>query len=236
MVARLGPMLKLWRRAQSQKGAVAAVSSPDAAAFASLMRRFVLWLAAVLLLPMASGCTTAIPEPPKVASAPPELAGLRVHVANATSVRAEQAGERSVTGYTLLVRGAVQDALERAGYVLVVDPDQPYDLEALVHTDYLMSMERVGGTLLTSVTLQSPEQPDAAGCPCETIEQLAGRVEVDENADIDPSGAVELVERMGRSPRLEAFARTIGVRTPAGLVLIEGEPVPAAPRVRSREL
>ena len=137
---------------------------------------------------------------PPVASAPAALARLRIHVENATDARAREAHEDSVTGYTMLVRAAIQRALERAGYVVIVEPNDPHDLVARIHTDYQTLSHGVGGTLVTSLTLIAPGG---------MLEQLSGEVIVDEHADIDPAGAVRLVEAIARSTRVERYSSAL---------------------------
>lgn len=155
-----------------------------------------------LLLLLAGGCSNLPPErpPPPVRAAPAALARLRIHVWHASDARAREEKEDDVTGYTLQVRGAVQKALTRAGYVVVVDPAASRDLEARIHTDYQSRSRGVGGTLVTSLVLMAPGG---------VLEQLSGALEVDEHASLDETGAARLVESIAASARVARYAESL---------------------------
>jgi len=147
------------------------------------------------LLAVPCGCSTPPPPVYPVAAAPPELAKLRFHVHNASHARS-QADHENVTGYTLHVRNAFARALVRAGYVVVTNPDDPYDLLARIDTEH-QSTGSATGTLTTSLTLR------ANGA---VIAQLSTVVRIDEHADIDERDVIALVESLARSGELRAFA------------------------------
>lgn len=161
-------------------------------------------LCLALVLGALAACSTPPPIEYPVSRAPAQLAHLRIHVRNASQARVRQA-EEDATGYTVMVRGAVQRALIRAGYVVVVDPDQPHDLEAQVDTDH-HSLGAVRGALATTMTLSSP-----AG----VVDQRSGVVAIGQDADIDERGAIAMVESLARSARLRAYAAELLKREPS---------------------
>ncbi len=158
-------------------------------------------------LAVSTGCSSLRKPPPMgaVPEAPANLRAMRIHVHNATSQAAVADGEDSVTGYTLMVRGAVQEALVKAGYVVVVDEHAPRDVVAVVHTDY-QTRDPVGGELVTSMTLWTP-----AG---DAVIQLAGAIEVDKHSHIQPDDAVKLVNALGQNPRTQAYAKKLNEQVP----------------------
>lgn len=155
-------------------------------------------LLALSLAVLGAPCGCSAPPPPvyPVAPAPPELAKLRFHVHNASFARS-QAEHENVTGYTVYVRSAFARALVRAGYVVVTNPDDPYDLAARLDTEHQSTGGNAMGTLTTSLTLR------ANGA---VIAQLSTVVRIDEHADIDERDAIALVESLARSSELRAFA------------------------------
>lgn len=165
------------------------------------MRTFTLACCAILVAG-SSSCSNLPPErpPPPVRAAPSELAGLRIHVWHATDARAREEKEDDVTGFTMMVRAAVQKALTRAGYVVVVDPFAKHDVVAKIHTDYQGRPTGPGGVLVTSLTLLAPSG---------VVEQLSGAVEVTEHADIDETGAARLVDTLGTSARVVSYAARV---------------------------
>jgi len=130
---------------------------------------------------------------------------MRIHVHNATPQAAQADGEDDVTGYTMMVRGAVQEALVKAGYVVVVDDRSPRDVVAVVHTDY-QSRGHVGGELVTALTLWTPSG--------EAVIQLAGSVLVDEHARITPDDAVAMINALSSNPRTQAYAAKLDQAVP----------------------
>ncbi len=156
--------------------------------------RFLRSCVLVSLLGMA-GCSSApLPLPP-IHQAPADVASLRFFVINASDDAARVAGETTVTGYTMMMRGAVQRSLTRAGFTVVVSPNAPADLLAKVDVESPW-LNKPG---MASMTLATPDGV--------VIEQVSGMVVLDENVDIDERGPVALVEMMARSPRITAFAR-----------------------------
>jgi len=148
----------------------------------------------VSLLAIA-GCSSApLPLPP-IKPAPPEVASLRFFVVNASDYAASAAGETTVTGNTIMARGAVQRSLTRAGFTVVVSPTAPADLFAKVDVDNPW----LGKPGMVSMTLATPSGV--------VIEQVSGIFEHDENINVDERGPVALVEMMARSPRIIAFAK-----------------------------
>lgn len=154
--------------------------------------RLLRWAVCFAFVGLAS-CTRT-PLPP-IHAAPPEIAALRVFVVNASHEAAQQAGETTVTGYTIQMRQAVQRSLSRAGFTIVVSPNAPTDLFAKVDLESMLHAK----PSMASMTLAN-----SAGV---VVEQVSGLVELDENVDIDERGPVALVEKMARSPRILEFAR-----------------------------
>jgi hypothetical protein len=149
----------------------------------------------LILLVGLAGCSSApIPLPP-IRLAPAEVASLRIFVINASDYAARNAGETTVTGYTLYMRSAVQRSLTRAGFTVVVSPTDPTDLLAKVDVE----SPNIGKPGMASMMLANPDGV--------VIEQISGIVELDENVDIDERGPIGLVERVAYSPRIEAFAK-----------------------------
>lgn len=138
---------------------------------------------------------------------------MRIHVHNATSQAARADGEDDVTGYTMMVRGAVQEALVKAGYVVVVDERAPRDVVAVVHTDY-QSRGHIGGELVTALTLWTPSG--------EAVVQLAGSVLVDDHSRITPDDAVQIINALSSNPRTQSYAEKLN------------EPVPNVPCTRQQ--
>jgi len=119
---------------------------------------------------------------------------------NATSNRARDAKEDDVTGFTLHVRAAFQEILQRAGHVVVVDPTAPRDVEARIVSDYQSGSRGEPGSLVVSLTLVAP-----AG----TVEQLSEVVPVLEYADIDLRAVARLVEALDSSVRVLRYAERV---------------------------
>ncbi|MGB1274308.1 MAG: hypothetical protein ACPG77_01055 [Nannocystaceae bacterium] len=174
-----------------------------------------LFLTLVPVLTLFAGCSHSRPPIPMgpVSAAPTELQGMRIHVHNATSQAAQADGEDDVTGYTMMVRGAVQEALVKAGYVVVVDDRAPRDVVAVVQTDY-QSRGLTGGELVAALTLWTP-----AG---QAVVQLAGSVLVDKHSRIAPDDAVQMIHALSRNPRTQAYAAKLN------------EPVPNVPCSREQ--
>jgi hypothetical protein len=171
-----------------------------------------------LLLGEGASChqSTPLPPSPTVRPVPPELAGLRIHVLNASDAESRAAHE-DVSGYTMHVRGAVQRNLARAGYTVVVSRVEPRDLVALVQVNWEgLSLHAVGGTGVVTLTLQGPQ---------EVVEQLSGLVKVDQQANLVEASVVPLVERIAASVRVQAFAAS----RPPGLGPALPVPCPDAP-------
>jgi hypothetical protein len=152
-------------------------------------------LAFALLCALLLVATTACaPRPPiPVARAPVELSALTIHVLHA-SHGASQAAHENVNGYSVELRAAVQQALIRAGYTVVVDRSMPHDTEALIIFD--------GGGLRSAGAATLTLTSDGR-----LVAQVSASVGIDDHADIEERGAVELVERLQRSPSLLEFAR-----------------------------
>lgn len=141
-----------------------------------------------------TGCSSApLPLPP-IQAAKGKVADLRVFVLNASDYAAQEAGEKTVTGYTIQMRSAVQRSLTRAGITVVVSPKDPTDLIAKVDIEN-PGLRKPG---LASMTLT-----DANGV---VIEQISVVIVLDENVDIDERGPVAMIELFERSPRIAAFA------------------------------
>jgi hypothetical protein len=160
------------------------------------MRALVPVLACLLL-----GCSTYIaPErilvlvPIAVTQAPEPLAGLRIHVANATAARA---GEGETIDYnTLRLRAALQSALVDAGYVVVVDPDAPRDLVASIDADY--HYHQAGyAEMITSLRLCTGNHEVFA---------VSAKLGYDDQGDLDREDMIRLVESLAESEALVAFA------------------------------
>src|SRR5262245_17228958 len=98
------------------------------------MRRLFALLCLLLFAAVSAGCGSAWKPPLPVAHAPAEVASLTIHVVNA-SQNASQAAKENVNGYTIELRGMVQQVLMRAGYTVIVDPSMPHDAEALIVFD-----------------------------------------------------------------------------------------------------
>jgi hypothetical protein len=126
---------------------------------------------------------------------PPELRGLRIHVRNATVARA---GKENVSNYTIDVRGAVQRALIRAGYVVVVDPSQPFDVVAEVNTNFYQGP--FSRTLTCSMTLRGPKA---------VIDQASGEVEIDEAGQVDERGVIVMVTKEIHIERLRRYVELL---------------------------
>jgi hypothetical protein len=157
--------------------------------------RFLFACALISLLGFA-GCSSraTLPLPP-IRPALGEVASLRIFVINASNEAAAAAGETTVSGYGIYMRGAVQRSLTRAGFTVVVSPTDPTDLLAKVDIEN-PSLYQSGTASMTLAT------PDGV-----VIEQVSGIISLDENVDIDERGPVALVEKAARSPRIEAFAK-----------------------------
>jgi hypothetical protein len=176
------------------------------------MRRSTTWLTLTgLALALATTACNGSPERRlhPVIAAPASHQRLRIHVENASDARAREAGETTVTGYTMNLRSTSAEALGRAGYTVVVDPREPRDLIAAIQSEPAPGEGRFGG-LLTSITLRGRDG---------VVEQLSGRVDIDEHADIRAEQVVALIEAIGRSPKVGRFVANL---PPAGLA--EGEP------------
>jgi len=169
-------------------------------------------------------CSSVPPRqvPPSVAAASRDVAAMRVVVVNADSRRAEAAGEREVSGFTLAVRSAFQELLSRAGWVVVLDPDAPHDVELRVDTQYESRTAGDHGRLMTSLTLSAPRG---------IVEQQSGVVPVLEYADVDLGGVARLVEALGASPRVQRYAARVSRPdvpcAPAGPTLAVPGPEPS---------
>lgn len=155
-----------------------------------------MWAGLILALAGSASARAERPPPP-VRTAPGPVARLRVHVWHATDARAREEKEVEVTGYTLHVRGAVEKALVRAGYVVVVDPRLEHDVVAKIQTNYQARSLEVGDTLVTTLVLEAPGG---------LVEQVSGAVLVDEHADIDEAGAAALVDALSASARVARYA------------------------------
>jgi hypothetical protein len=151
-------------------------------------------IALVALALAVVGCNGKQPKPPpQVNPAPRELTALRIHVYNASSDAARKAEEDDVSGYTIHLRGAVQRALVRAGYTVVIKPEEPHDLVARIHAEWPWKKP---GT--ATLVLEAREG---------VVTQFSGLVDIDENADLDEQDAADLVDAISRSPSVIAFAR-----------------------------
>jgi len=133
--------------------------------------------------------------PPPIKPAPGHLASLSIHVHNASQYAAREA-EEDVASATIYLRGAIQRSLVRAGYRVVVSPDEPRDLTARVSADW--PFDKPGTATLSFV--------DREGA---MVDQLSGLVVFDENYDIDERSAVQLVQAMAHSPKLARFGREL---------------------------
>lgn len=158
----------------------------------SLSRSILAVVLGLAIIP-TTGCPsrTASQSPP-VSSAPADLAGLRFFVVNATPESSRKA-EEDVPGYTIQLRKSVQRTLVRAGYVVVVDAREPHDLQVRIDANWDMRAPAIA-----SVTLARGAQ---------VVEQLSGEVRVREDAELDETGVVSLVEAIGRSSKVRAFAK-----------------------------
>jgi hypothetical protein len=181
---------------------------------------------AFVVLSLAACSSVPPPQPqPSVVAASRDVAALRIVVTNADSRRAEAAGEREVTGFTLAVRSAFQELLSRAGWIVVLDPDAPHDVELRVVTEYESRAAGDHGRLMTSLTLKAPGG---------VVEQQSGIVPVLEYADVDLQGVARLVEALGASVRVQRYAARVSRPdvpcAPAGptLAVPGAEPAPSA--------
>lgn len=156
------------------------------------------WTARILALLMcapACGCTRRPPEMPPIDVAAQPVAALRIHVMNATHHAARDAGESSVTGYTLNLREALQRHFVRAGYTLVSQPLEPHDLVVRAFAE-IPGLGVLGTATLALVA------PDGR-----VIEQLSGTLVLDENVNIAERSVVALVNQISHAPRIAAYAR-----------------------------
>ena len=139
-------------------------------------------------------------------AAPSKIAELRINVYNSDRARAER--EEKVNLYTIFLRQAVEREFVRAGYRVVVDPNQPYDLSAVVSLgDFPVTSD--GQKYATaSMTLKSRER---------VVDQVSAVVTLDDKSDISQPGPVALVDAVTRSARVAAFAKNVPVeaRQPA---------------------
>ncbi|APR76750.1 Hypothetical protein A7982_02097 [Minicystis rosea] len=121
---------------------------------------------------------------------------------NATDARAQEAGETTATGYTMMIRRTAADAFARAGYTMVVDPKDAHDLRVSIHSEPVPGKGPFGG-LLASLTVRGEGG---------VVEQLSGRVDIDENVDIDARQVIALIEKVGTSPSVARFVASLPPR------------------------
>jgi hypothetical protein len=157
----------------------------------SFSRSILAMVLGLAIIPTMGCPSRTASQPPPVSSAPAELAGLRFFVVNATP-EASRAAKEDVPGYTIGLRKSVQRTLVRAGYVVVVDPREPHDLQVRVDANWDLRAPAIA-----SVTLARGDR---------VVDQLSGEVRVREDAELDETGVVSLVEAMGRSTKVRAFA------------------------------
>jgi hypothetical protein len=182
----------------------------------TLQRRHTLALVALALaLAVAIACSGGHGPPPEapVEPVPRELAGLRVHVVNATSDEAQRAGENAA-GYTMQLRADVQRALARAGYVVVVERDRPHDVAVEVTAHWhVVGLETRG---VASIELALP---DGA-----RITQLSAAIDTTSGAYIDARSVARLVNALGASDALREDVRRR--RAPARIATPPAPPAP----------
>jgi len=124
---------------------------------------------------------------------------MRINVHNAQREKAER--EEKVNLYTIFLRQAVEREFVRAGYRVVVDPNQPYDASAVVNLgDFSITSDPEDQRATASLTLKSADR---------TVEQVSAVVTLDDKADIDEAGPIALVDAVTRSERVADFAKHI---------------------------
>jgi hypothetical protein len=133
---------------------------------------------------------------PPIEVAPQPASGLRIFVWNASHDAARVAGESTVTGYTVMLREAVQRQLVRAGFTLVSQPSEPHDLVARAFAEIPAPVGYPGTGTMVLIA------PDGR-----VIDQVSAVLVIDENVNIDERGPVELVNRASRSARIAEYAR-----------------------------
>lgn len=155
-------------------------------------------LCALALLPscVAPAAPPAVPLP---AQAP--LTALRIHVHNANRERAEKA--ENVNLYTIFLRQAVERAFIRAGYRVSVGPDEPVDLVVKITLGDFAISSQVRSEASASMVLLDGER---------IVEQIAGIVVRNDDAELDERSAVGLVDAVTRSPRIAELARALQTR------------------------
>lgn len=163
-----------------------------------LLLCFTVSVASCGLTPSCSSSTPA-PQLPPITTAPTDLAGLRIHVHNATMRATEVAQETEVCWYDIYSRSQLQRALVRAGYTVVVNAEDPFDLRARLDVDWQRSDPSVA-----TLTLEGPNG---------VIDQLSGRVarrpEESEDDSVDPQGLIELVEAIAHSEAISRYYRQL---------------------------
>jgi len=156
------------------------------------------------------------PPPPVVTPAPPEVAGLVVHVFRLVTPAVTPEDERDyhqMPGYTGELRRLFQLELVRAGFTVTLDRAAPADLVAVVQSEMPRGQPGVatlalssGGLIVDRISLPVP----VSGKPPKTVHHSA-------------ETAVRLVEAMSRSVAVTELARELRTRPPP--LAIAAEPV-----------
>ena len=152
---------------------------------------FLGWIAIVGV----SGCGGHAPPAAAPVTAPASLTRLRINVHNAQRDRAEK--EENVNLYTIFLRQAVEREFARAGYRVVVDPNQPFDVSAIVTLGDFPVTSDDNEQATASMTLRAADR---------VVDQVSAVVMLDEHKDIAESGPVALVDAVTRSPKIAEFA------------------------------
>jgi hypothetical protein len=163
-----------------------------------MMRFRLVVLCAAVLVALGSGCAGEPPPPVMPLQAPVTLQRLRVHVHNANRERAEH--DENVNLYTIFLRQALERALVRAGYRVVGDPTQPYDVVAVVTLGDFASSQHVASEATASLTLRAGSR---------IVDQLSAIVSIDDHANLESRGPAALADAITRSPNVAAFAASL---------------------------
>lgn len=153
------------------------------------------------LVGLTIGCGPPPAPAPVPIQAPAPLAALRIHVHNADRDRAEKA--ENVNLYTIFLRQSVERAFIRAGYRVSVGPGEAVDLVVKITLGDFTISSSVRAEASASMTLLDGER---------TVEQIAGIIVRNEDADLEERSAVGLVDAVTRSARVAEFASEVAAR------------------------
>jgi hypothetical protein len=173
------------------------------------------WLRALLLASLLStGCSQPWPvdtPPPPVAAAPVALRSIAIHVHQLASPpeSAQDAWDyHHMPGYTAELRRALVEQLQRAGYTVVVDRNQPYDAVAVVQATW---PSHRAGTATAVISAQG-----------ETVAILSAAIpfvgEPPRIEHLEGDAAVALVHAVSRSPEIHALSRELETRRPGAVI------------------